>query len=197
MPSLREELYLIGFSKHQLTGCKLPSKGDCLKVFFYNLKTTKLSVKDSARLVIKECSVFWEKARIPFQDAHKAANKLIGLYNEWRNLVRSKSRNSQIYNKKREEWKEQLNYLFDIAHVNAMDIIKIEEDRQFLIKQRKKGREGIMVGVDLKLKQKEDRRKNRERKGKAHKLYEELPSTSTGKIYIFFYIPVGNVFQAN
>lgn len=130
--------------------------------------------------------MFWEKARIPFQDAHKAANKLIGLYNEWRNLVRSKSRNSQIYNKKREEWKEQLNDLFDIAHVNAMDIIKIEEDRQFLIKQRKKGREGIMVGVDLKLKQKEDRRKNRERKGKAHKLYEELPSTSTGKIYIFF-----------
>lgn len=86
MPLLKEEIVLIGYQKHQIIGAKLPSKGDCLKVLFYNMRTTKLSAKDSADLVIRECAIFWEKARIPVQELHKSAKKLLSLYEEWTNL---------------------------------------------------------------------------------------------------------------
>lgn len=38
--------------------------------------------------------------------------------------------------------------IFDIAAVNAIDVINIEQDRLFLINQRKKGRPGSMIGCD-------------------------------------------------
>jgi len=41
--------------------------------------------------------------------------------------------------------------LFDVAHQNALEMITIEEDKNFLIFQRKKGRPGAMRGVDKKL----------------------------------------------
>ncbi|KMQ83815.1 adenylate kinase 9-like protein [Lasius niger] len=47
--------------------------------------------------------------------------------------------------------------LFDIAHANALEIIKIEEDRQFLISQRQKGRIGVIRGIDKKTAEKEER----------------------------------------
>ena len=44
-----------------------------------------------------------------------------------------------------------LDDLFDIAHADALKTIKIEEDKLFLISQRKKGRPGSMSGGDRKL----------------------------------------------
>jgi len=40
--------------------------------------------------------------------------------------------------------------LFDIAHADALSMIKIDEDKQFLIAQRIKGRQGCMLGVNTK-----------------------------------------------
>ena len=40
--------------------------------------------------------------------------------------------------KKREDFKESLDNLFDIAHSNALALIKIQEDRDFLIAHREK-----------------------------------------------------------
>ena len=37
---------------------------------------------------------------------------------------------------------------FDIAYTDSLNKITIEEDRQFLIEQRKKGRPGTIGGVD-------------------------------------------------
>lgn len=47
--------------------------------------------------------------------------------------------------------------LFDIAHADALGQMKNEEDKNFLMLQRQKGRPGCMVGVDQKLKHKEER----------------------------------------
>lgn len=35
---LHENFFLISYMKHQITGSKLPLKGDCLKVLFYNMR---------------------------------------------------------------------------------------------------------------------------------------------------------------
>lgn len=82
------------------------------------------------------------------------------LYNEWRKLSKHKTINSDFYKVKRETWKISLNNLFDMAHANALNLMKIEEDKQFLIKQRSKGREGCMLGIDVNFTNKEDTQKN-------------------------------------
>lgn len=51
----------------------------------------------------------------------------------------------------------ELDDLLDIAHMNALDIIKIEIDRQFLLSQREKGRIGCMLGKDKNLQKTEER----------------------------------------
>jgi hypothetical protein len=65
--SLRKKIFLIGYMNHQITGSKLPSRGDCLKVLFYNMRITKLNLNDSASLVIEICIVFGKKAGTPTQ----------------------------------------------------------------------------------------------------------------------------------
>lgn len=185
MSSVRHEIFLIGFCKPELTGSKLPSKEDCLKVLFYNTRIKKLNIEESARLVIKQCTSFWKRARIPVQESHRAAKKLIDLHKEWCNLVKNKTKHTLFHKTLREEWSDGLPDLFDIAHKNAMDMIGIEEDKQFLIKQRLKGREGCMMGVDVNLDQKEQRvLKRKQRAETRNNVYQEQPSTSTGKIIL-------------
>lgn len=52
--------------------------------------------------------------------------------------------------------------LFDIAHADALQLIKIEEDKIFLQHQREIDRVGYMGGVDKKLSDKEKRAQLRE-----------------------------------
>ena len=60
----------------------------------------------------------------------------------------------------RKEFEDSLGDLFDIAHANATNMIKIE-DRKFLFAQRQKGRIGSMLGVDKKLAAIEQRKSER------------------------------------
>jgi len=48
-------------------------------------------------------------------------------------------------------FKDNFNDLFDIAHSNALNTIKIHEDKLLLIKYREKGSHGCMMGIDSKL----------------------------------------------
>lgn len=52
--NLRENIYLIKHTTHQLFGCKLPSNKQVLRVLFHNMREVKLSLRDSARLAIEE-----------------------------------------------------------------------------------------------------------------------------------------------
>ena len=60
----------------------------------YKVKVkVKLSVKKSANLVISECRIFWEKARIPVRAEQNCVKKLINLYKVWRNLQKNCNKN--------------------------------------------------------------------------------------------------------
>ena len=179
--NLRKEIFLIGHFKHQITGSKLPSKGDCLRVLFYNMRALKMTLDDSAALVVEECIVFWKKAKIPVQELHKCRSKLKILYDSWKILVKDKNKSSKIIETKRMEFRNNLDDLFDVAHQNALQTMNIEEDKQFLIKQREKGWPGSMIGVDRKRTSIEKRRLQRIEKEKARKVENlEEPSVSTG-----------------
>lgn len=55
--------------------------------------------------------------------------------------------------KNEQEFSENLDRIFDIAHQDAQSLIKISEDRAFLVAQRE-GRRGYMAGEDSVLNQK-------------------------------------------
>src|SRR6218665_1400518 len=58
--------------------------------------------------------------------------KLDSLFEEWRTLLKSKGKKSKFQQAKEEAFTEKLKDLFDMAHQNAMKMIKIQEDRDFL-----------------------------------------------------------------
>lgn len=168
----RKQVFLIGTMKNQITGSKLPSRRDILSVLFYNLHEVRLDLHASAALVIDECLIFWKKARIPTQDRSDCIKKCKKLYETWRALEKHKKRESESCRKNEKTFRESLNDLFDIAHANALDRIKIEEDKTFLLKQREKGRPGSMLGIDMKLTVAEKKKSARE-ESEAQKLERE------------------------
>ncbi|KAL4104515.1 hypothetical protein QTP88_019810 [Uroleucon formosanum] len=109
-----------------------------------------LNLRDSAKLVIREVIIFWEKARIPVREEYDLLKKVESLYNKWRNLQKHSTRKSAKDRKNEEIFVNKLNDIFDIVHARALDIMKIECDKQFLIAQRTKGRPGCLLGIDRK-----------------------------------------------
>ena len=65
---------------------------------------------------------------------------------------------------KRATFISQLDDLFDIAHENALDMMKNEEDKQFLVMQRMKRRQSSMTGIDHKFKVTEERKQERRKR---------------------------------
>lgn len=175
----RQYIFLLGNMANQITGSKLPSNGDCLRVLFYNMRVVNLNLNESSGLVADECLLFWKKARIPTQHHCDIVRKIKKLYDSWRSLDKNKTRKSETQQYKEQNYKNSLNNLFDIAHEDAFNIIKIEEDRRFLTLQRQEGRVGYMTGVDKKLCAIEERRSEREQK---REMFKQKSIMEPGKL---------------
>jgi len=147
---------------HQITGSKLPSNCQVLRGLFYNMRQVKLNNREAARLTIKEVLIFWEKAKIPTKHEKDCIKKLERLYEEWRKLQKNAARSASTTQKQKiEDFKSTFDDLFDVAHQDAL-INTTQEDRQFLLLQREKGRPGCIGGVDMKdvkLEQRKERRR--------------------------------------
>lgn len=91
-------------------------------------------------------------------------------------LQKNLTKTSGKEKEKRDLFIEKMDDLFDIAHSDALEQMKNEEDKTFLILQRQKGRPGSMIGVDQKLKYKEDRALKRSAMESVRKkiTYEEM-----------------------
>ena len=138
----KDKIFLIGYMSHQITGSKLPSNRQVLRSLFYNKRQVKLETRDAARLTIQEVILFWEKAKIPTKIFKNCIVKLEKLHEEWRKLQKNATRSViQAQRKKVEAFKSSLDDLFDIAHQETLKNTN-EEDRQFLLLQRQKGRIG-------------------------------------------------------
>lgn len=199
MPQTRRDtsIFLIGNYQPQIIGSKLPSNGDVLRVLYFNIHEVGLNdVNESAKLVINEVLTFWSKARITTKYPQDCVKKVASLYATHRNLKRSEKRNFPADVRNREAFIETLDDLFDISHAEALvkssdSYVKLEEDRQFLISQQKKGREGYMFGIDWELYKKELRAEERqrvqlERKRKNEESLERMREF----FFLSFYLPM-------
>lgn len=168
------QIAFIGHVSHQIVGAKLPSNRQVLKVFFYNIRFVKLSTKESANLAIDSVLIFWQQARIPVRRRDKCIDKILQMYEDWRSYNKKKvDELSSGIKKKFDAFIDMLDDLFDIAAVDALTTMRNEEDKEFLKKQRQKGRPGSMLGVDMKLFGKEERSKLRKEKENARKTRHE------------------------
>ena len=81
--------------------------------------------------------------------------------------------------------------LFDIGHADAFNLIKVDEDRQFLLGQRcPDGPRGIMQGVDQSLADRERRRVERGVLRADSHLTLKLTLTRTQMIALKYYIMI-------
>lgn len=83
---------------------------------------------------------------------------------------------------------ESLDDLLDIAAVNAIDLIRIEEDKEFLRQQKLKGRPGSMIGVDTNLAAKEKRSCDRLEEEESRKRKHQEISQQSGKFHTIYNI---------
>ncbi|KAG0713543.1 hypothetical protein GWK47_016000 [Chionoecetes opilio] len=155
------EVWLLGHSvPTTITGAKLPSRGDVLRRFFYAHKEEKKTVQQSAAEAAKEVLDFWTRARIPTIAETSARRKITGLFDEWKILSKSKNNSGVTPAEKQKTFQESLPDLLDIAHSDALTLMTIPEDKEFLLAQREKGRRGSMAGLDRKLKESVCRRES-------------------------------------
>jgi len=125
-------LWLIGSRVSTITGCKLPSKRQVFARFLQLHSEEKLIIQESARLTITDILPFWEKARIPTKQDYHVIEKVKGLDNEWQKLKENCTRRTKRKKTKENVFVDAFNYLFDVAHAEALQLIKIPEDSEFL-----------------------------------------------------------------
>lgn len=90
-----------------------------------------------------------------------------------------------------------MNDIFDIAHARALDIMKIESDKQFLIAQRTKGRPGCLLGIDRKNQKLEECiEKNLKYKLERKKEYMKTWKSQVPRLFVYFiYIYIFNIYN--
>ncbi|GBP79248.1 hypothetical protein EVAR_87343_1 [Eumeta japonica] len=113
-------------------------------------------MKDSAHALIQELIEVWSKSSIPTKQQNHCIEKLIKCHKNWLLLKKNRGRNSEAQRKRENLFTNELDKLFDISHASAMNVIKIAEDRAFLIDQREE-RKMIMTSIDKKLEKVKER----------------------------------------
>lgn len=175
----QRQIALIGQVSHQIVGAKLPTNRQVLQVFFYNMRFVKLTSRKSANLTIDAVLIFWQQARIPTRRQDKCVDLILKIYEDWKTYNKvSVEKIAGKMKQKFDVFMDVLDDIFDIAAVDALTIMKNDEDKEFLKKQRQKGRPGSMLGVDMTLAAKEERSKLRKEKEEERKLRHERASES-------------------
>lgn len=174
----KRNIYLVS-TKADLTGSKLPSKGEVLSNFLHYHQEKNLTIRPSAAAVVDGVMEFWAKARIPTIRKDHSIAKVEKLYTEYQQLKKGKYRRSTPQIKKEEAFKHTLKDVFDVAADDALSTMSIQEDKDFLLAQREPGRRGIMGPVDISLTKKERRASKRKKLQEERKLRSEQAASAS------------------
>ncbi|GBP23163.1 hypothetical protein EVAR_82326_1 [Eumeta japonica] len=147
----KTNVWLVGQTSDHLIQSKLPTTKEVLCLFFHYKIVKKQTNRNSANSAASDVISLWERAGIPTKLKKDVIKKIENKFNEWQKLKKNKEnkvKRSEGLRNKEKEWQDNLEYLFDIAHADALNKITIEEDKLFLIAQRKRERPGTIGGVD-------------------------------------------------
>ena len=132
-------IWMIGRTLETITGSKLPSNRQVLQHFFHLHKTKSKTISASVTATMTEIVQFWDKARIPVRKDCNIIAKIKKLHSTWIAVKKNASRRADTQKEKERQFIGSLDDLFDIAHAEALNIIQLPEDKDFLQAQRKKG----------------------------------------------------------
>lgn len=108
---------------------RLPSREDVLLVFHYYLQEVVMEAAKSTSLKLHEV---WEKENLPVKAEHVIRRNIRNLDNEYVSLKKEAKRETPASVTKREVWKGDLHYIFDIASGKIAETNVSEEDLAFL-----------------------------------------------------------------
>ncbi|ESO11094.1 hypothetical protein HELRODRAFT_167628 [Helobdella robusta] len=131
-------IWLIGQLQSELPVNVLPTTGDVLGMFFYYHQVEKKTVPESAKLSSDKVMDMWNKARIPTTYHTHVVEKVKSVVDDYKLIKKNKNRQSEAQRAREKEFEEKEHMLFDIAHQHAMQLIRIQEDIEFLEDQRGK-----------------------------------------------------------
>ena len=75
---------------------------------------------------------FWVKSRLSVRQKHHIIRKIKDLYADQVRLMKHRKRNNSTDQMNQKEYTNKFSQLFDISHANSEQLIKTDEDRQFL-----------------------------------------------------------------
>ena len=105
-------------------------------VFSLQASCPKKTVRDAFHSTAEDVLGVWAKASIPTRLKKHVVSKVEDMFREWEKLKKNKEnkvKRSEILQQKEENWKEGLEDLFDIAHASALELMTIQEDKDFLM----------------------------------------------------------------
>ena len=171
-------------SADSIEGSKLPSGKQVLSHFLHRHNGLKEDIRTAANRTIERVEYFWFRAKIPIKHRQDSVKKLETLFGEWKGLKKNKNRQTQTQQANEATFLEIVDELFDIAHADAIRLIKNEEDKLFLESQRKTGRPGCMVGVDKVLLQQQQKQKEKDEKLERRRHRLELEQDALSKTVV-------------
>lgn len=125
----RKNIYLIGFAESDILVRKLPTNKQILSIFFYNLKSLKKTIFESAYCVVKRCTKIWEQTGIPVTSEVNSIKKIKRLHNEWKKIYKRRNESNRINQKIREiTFKKKLDLIFYISQqrVKHLDLENVQ-----------------------------------------------------------------------
>ncbi|ESN92918.1 hypothetical protein HELRODRAFT_165054 [Helobdella robusta] len=176
-------IWLIGQLQSELPVNVLPTTGDVLRMFFYYHQVEKKTVPESAKLSSDKVMDMWNKARIPTTYHTHVVEKVKSVVDDYKLIKKNKNRQSEAQRAREKEFEEKEHMLFDIAHQHAMQLIRIQEDIEFLEDQRG-SRRMQMSGIDKDLTKKEERTEQRKCKEEERKEREQERMTESTSLHL-------------
>ncbi|KAE8740217.1 hypothetical protein FOCC_FOCC014269 [Frankliniella occidentalis] len=120
------EVWLIGQPLESLTCSKLPTTGQLLRRFLYiqgDRSEGQKTLRECARLTIEEALPYWQKCGVPVQQMKDAIETFLTFHTEWTKLKKNKGRTENQYVQVREHFKATLENTYDLARVDAEEIM--------------------------------------------------------------------------
>ena len=105
--------------------------------FFYSSTwKIKKTQQEASTLTVDKVLTFWLKANIPTRERKHCISQVKKLFEEWRLKKKKENRRSANQIAKEDQFKAPFDDLFDVAHKDALILMTIPEDREFLLAQR-------------------------------------------------------------
>ena len=134
---------LVGQPEDNFSGRCLPTTNEVLKVYFHHHKLKSMSKASATARTVDLLLDVWAKARIPTSEKRAIVAKLTRVVDKYRNVMRNSGRGGDAQGAREQDLLKSNASLFDIAHHNALALIRIPEDRTFLLDQRKERKYGM------------------------------------------------------